>query len=161
MRDRHHRGEGLGPKAEPNRELSFDGAELRHNELESEAAQRDFSLGRLSLPIEDPQAAPEPGTNSIRPPLPGEGGVPPPERDEKAARGRFNLDPVPPTVVSDAARTAGIDDLAPAAPASVDLKLFAAHEDSVAEETQPRVDRHESQRLPTDDKPSEFPLASL
>jgi hypothetical protein len=51
--------------------------------------------------------------------------------------------------------------LVPAAPTSADLKLFAAHEDPVPEETQPRVDRHDTQRLVTGDKLSQFPLARL
>jgi hypothetical protein len=128
--------------------------ELRGNKFKSEAAQGDLPSGNLSLPVEDPYSAPETGANPIRPSLPGEEGIPPSEWDVKASCRRFNQDPVSPSVVSDAARTGGIDDLAPAAPTSEYLKLRATRDDSVAEETQPRIDRHETPRLGTGDKSS-------
>lgn len=144
MSNRHHCRKGLCPKAEPNGELPFDRTELRDDELKSEAAEGDFPSGDLSLPIEDPQAAPESGGDPIRPSLPGEASAPPSEWDEKASSWRFNLDPVPPAIVPDAALTGGIDDFAPAAPVSADLKLRATNDDPVAEKTQPYVDRHET-----------------
>jgi hypothetical protein len=136
--------------------------QLREDGFETETTPRDFPSGDLSVPVEDPHAPPEAGVNSICPFLPGERAIPPAELDAKATFGRFHLDPVPPPVVSDAARAGGINDFAPAAPTSADWKLRAANDDSVVEDTQPCVDGHETPKLGTRDKSSEgFPLASV